>query len=98
MKKLNRRLNEIFTYLLLKYKEFFDDTLLGGRESPGAMVEANCGQKLAECYVKIYFCGGKGAALEIWQAWREQRRRQGRSGVRLWGRERWVLVFWDRDR
>ena len=67
------------------------------REAPGAVVEANGGHKVAECYVKRYFGNGKGAALEIRQAWRG-RRRQGRRGVRTWGRERWVSGCWDRDR
>ena len=56
--------------------------LLGGSKAPGAVVEANSGQKAADCYVKIYLGGGKGVALEIRQAWRGRRRRQGRRGVR----------------
>ena len=51
------------------------------------MAEANGGQKVAECYVKRYFGGDKGAALEIWHAWQERRRRKGRRGVRGWVRE-----------
>ena len=62
------------------------------------MVKANGGQKSNECYVKRYFGGSKGAALEIRQAWKERRRRNGRRGFRIWGRERWVSVFWDGDR
>ena len=62
------------------------------------MVEANGGQKADGCYVKIDFGGGKGAALEIWKAWRRRRRRQGRRGVRRWGREQWVSRYWDGDR
>ena len=61
------------------------DRLRGGREAPGVVVTENGGQKAAECYIKIDFGGGKGAALEIWQAWRG-RRRQGHRGVRLWVR------------
>ena len=44
--------------------------LRGGREAPGAMVEANSVEKVAEWYVKGYFGGGKEEAMEIWQAWR----------------------------
>ena len=40
-----------------------------GGEAPESVVEANCGQKAAACYVKIYFVGGKGAALEIRKEW-----------------------------
>ena len=61
------------------------------------MVEANGGQKKAECYVKIDLGGGKGAALEIRKTWRGQRR-QGRRGVRRGGREKWVSGFWYGDR
>ena len=43
------------------------DRLRGGREALGSMVEANIGHKSAECYVKKYFGGGKGEALEIQQ-------------------------------
>ena len=56
---------------------------------PGAVVEANGGQKSAECYVKRYFVGGKGVGLEI-QNVLQGRRIQGSRGVRIWGRERWV--------
>ena len=58
------------------------------------MVEANDRQKSAECYVKIYFGGGKGAALEIWKVW-WGKRRQGCRGVRIWSREKWVSGCWD---
>ena len=50
--------------------------------------------KAAGCYVKRDCGGGKGEALIISQEWRERRRRQGHRGVRRWGRDRWVLVFW----
>ena len=40
-------------------------------EGTGALVVSNGFQKEAECYVKRYFGGGKGAELEIWQAWQE---------------------------
>ena len=40
-------------------------------------MEANGGQKEAECYDKRYFGGSKGAALEIRKAWQERGRRQG---------------------
>ena len=42
--------------------------LRGGKDAPGAVVEANGVQKADEFYFKIYFGGGKGATLEIWQA------------------------------
>ena len=45
------------------------DRLQGGREAPGAVVEE------IGCYVKGYFGGSKGAALEIRQAWKNRRRR-----------------------
>ena len=61
------------------------------------MVGVNGGQKAAECYVQRDFGGGKGAVLEIFQAWRERRRIQERRGVRRCDRERWVSVFWDGD-
>ena len=61
-------------------------------------MEENGVQKAAEYYVKRYFGGGKGAALEIRQAWRERRRIQGYRGIRIWGREKWVSVCWDGDR
>ena len=38
----------------------------GRGKAPGAVVAANSGQEAAGCYVKRYFCGGKGEALEIW--------------------------------
>ena len=43
--------------------------LLGGKQSPGGTVETNIDHKAAGCYVKGYFGGGKGAVLEIQQAW-----------------------------
>ena len=46
----------------------------------GAVVGANGVQKATEFYVKKYFGCGRGAALEILQAWRG-RRRQGRRVV-----------------
>ena len=46
------------------------DWLRGTRETPGAVVATNSGQEAYECYVKRYFGGGKGEALEIRQAWR----------------------------
>ena len=70
----------------------YRDRLRGGREAPGALAEANGVQKAAECYVKRDFGGVKGSALEIWKAWQERRRRQGRIGVRRWGRRRWASV------
>ena len=73
------------------------DRLRGGREAPRDVVEAIGGQKAAECYVKRDFGGGKGAELEIRQAWRE-RRRQGHRGVRRWDREQSVSGCWDGDR
>ena len=73
------------------------DSLRGSREAPEAVVAANGGQETAECYVKIYFGGGKGESLEIRQAWRG-RRRQLCSGVGGRCREKWVSVSWDRDR
>ena len=66
----------------------------GGGGEPGAVVESNGDQEAAELYVKRYFGGGKGAALEIRQAW-QGRRRQGSSGVGGWCRERWVLGCWE---
>ena len=33
------------------------------REAPGAVVEANSGQKPAECYIKTDFGSDKGTAL-----------------------------------
>ena len=69
----------------------------GGGGGLGAVVEVNGGQKASEFYVKIDFGSGKGAALEIQQAWWRQRR-QGRRGVKIWGRERWVSGLWDRYR
>ena len=56
------------------------------------MVEANGGQKAAECYVKRCFGGVKRVALEIRQAWQDRKRRQGCRGVRRGGRVRWVSV------
>ena len=47
--------------------------LQGRGEAPGAVVAANGGHKLAECYVKRYFGGDKGSALEIRKAWRGRR-------------------------
>ena len=44
------------------------------------MVAANIDQKATECYVKRYFGGVKGAALEIRQVWKGPRR-QGCRGV-----------------
>ena len=38
-------------------------------EALGAVVEVNGGQKAAECYIKRYFGGSKGVALEIRQVW-----------------------------
>ena len=35
----------------------------------GAVVEENGGPEAAKCNVRIEFGGGKGAALEIRQAW-----------------------------
>ena len=67
------------------------------REAPGAVVEANGGQEAAECYVQRDFVSGKGATLEIRQAWRG-RRRQGHVRFRGKYRDRWVLGCWDRDR
>ena len=72
--------------------------LRGRREEPGAVVAENGGQKADECYVKRDFDGGKGAALEIWQAWQGRRRRQCRRGVIRWGSELLVLGCWGRDR
>ena len=51
------------------------------------MVGTNGDQKAAECYVKIYFGGGKGTVLEIRKVWRERRGRQVLRGVRIWGRD-----------
>ena len=48
--------------------------LQGSKEVSGAVVESNGNQEAAEFYVKRYFGGDKGAALEIRQAWRERRR------------------------
>ena len=59
------------------------------------MVEENSGSEAAECNVRRDFGGGKGAALRIRQAWREQGRR---GGSRVRGRDRWASVFWDGDR
>ena len=46
----------------------------------GAVVTSNGGPEAAECNVKIDFGSGKGAVLEIRQAWCG-RGRQGSSGV-----------------
>ena len=62
----------------------------------GAMLEANGVQKADECYVKIYFVGSKGEALEIRKAW-QGRRRQGPRGFRIGGSEWWVSGCWDGD-
>ena len=59
------------------------------------MVVANGGSEVAECDVRRYFGGGKGAALGIWKEW-PGRGRQGGSGV--WFRERWASVCWDGDK
>ena len=58
------------------------------------MAEANDEQKAAECYVKRYFRGSKGEALEIRKALLG-RRRQGHRGVIGWGRKRWVMGCWN---
>ena len=73
------------------------DRIRGRRETPGSMVAANGGQKAAELYVKRYFGGGKGVALEIRKVWRG-RMIQIHIGFRGWGRELWVSGFWDGDR
>ena len=57
------------------------------REDPEYVVVENGGQETTEGDVKRYFGGGKGAALEIWQAWRGGRS-QGSIGVRVLFRER----------
>ena len=58
-----------------------------GEGSPGAVVKAIVGLKAAESYVRRDFGSDKGAALEIRQAWREQRRRQRRRVVKRRGGE-----------
>ena len=44
----------------------------------GALLAENGDEETADCYVRRYFGGGKGVALEIRQAWQGQRR-QGSS-------------------
>ena len=53
------------------------------------MVESKGCQVAAECYIKIYFGGGKRALLENRQAWRGRRRQkmdQGAMGLGMLGR------------
>ena len=78
-----------------------DEYDTGGEEIPKStayvmvvLMAENGGQKLDECYIKKYSGSGKGATLEIRQAWC-WRTRQGSSGVRVRCRERWVSGCWD---
>ena len=43
--------------------------LQGREEAPGSVVTANGSPEAADYDVKRNFCGGKGEALEIRQAW-----------------------------
>ena len=45
------------------------DRLRGRGKAPGSVVVTNGGPEAAECKFRKYFGGGKGAELEIWQAW-----------------------------
>ena len=50
------------------------DRIQGRGEMPVAMVAENGDQEESECYVKIYFDGVKGVALEVRRAWQRRRR------------------------
>ena len=69
------------------------DRLAARWEEPGAVMTANGSQEVSLCYVKKYFGVGKGAALEIWQAWQGWGR-HGSSGVRVQYREILSLICW----
>ena len=58
--------------------------LRGRGEATGDVAAANGGLEAAECDVRRYFGGGKGAALEIQQVWRGQRRQ---GIIRVWCRD-----------